>query len=75
MRQDLFLYCRSCDKCQIAHDPTTLPYRRSLTLPDPDEPYQCLAIDFASPFNKSDGYRSIMVIMDGFTSYTHLIPL
>jgi len=37
MRQDFVLYCRSCDKCQINNEPTTLPYGRSLTLPDPDE--------------------------------------
>jgi len=74
-RQEFVLYCRSCDKCQINNKPTTLPYGRSLTLPNPDEGYQSLAIDFAGPFNKSDGYASIMVIMDCFTSYTHLIPL
>jgi len=73
MCQDFVLYCRSCDKCQINNPPTTLPYGRSLTLPDPDEDYQSLAIDFAGPFNKSDGYTSIIVIMDRFTSYTHLI--
>jgi len=75
MRQDFVLYCRSCDKCPINNKPTTIPYGRSLTLSDPDEAYQSLAIDFAGPFNKSDGYTSIMVIMDSFTSYTHLIPL
>ena len=75
MRQDFVLYCQSCDKCQINNEPTTLSYGRSLTLPDPDEAYQSLAIHFAGPFNKSDGYTSIMVIMDHFTSYTHLIPL
>ena len=75
MGQDFVLYCRSCDKCQINNEPTTLPYGRSLTLPDPDEAYQSLAIDFAGPFNKSDSYTSIMIIMDRFTSYTHLIPL
>ena len=75
MRQDIVLYSRSCDKCQINNESTTLPYRRSLTLPDPDEAYQSLAIDFAGPFNQSDGYTSIMVIMDRFTSCTHLIPL
>jgi len=75
MRQDFALYCRSCDKYQINNAPTTLPDGRSLTLPDPDEAYQSLAMDFAAPFNKSDGYTSIMVIMDRFTSYTHLIPL
>jgi hypothetical protein len=75
MRQDFILYCRSCDKCQINNEPTTLPYGRSLTLPDPDEAYQSLAIDFAGPFNKSNGYTTIMVIMDRFTSYTHLVPL
>jgi len=75
MSQDCVLYCRSCDKCQINNEPTTLPYGRSLTLPDPDQAYQSLPIDFASPFNKSNGCRSIMVIMDCFTSYTHLIPL
>jgi len=75
MRQDFVLYCQSCDKCQINNESTTLPYGRSVTLPDPDEAYQSLAIDFAGPFNKSDGYTSIMVIMDRFTSYTHLLPL
>jgi len=75
MRQDFVLYCRSCDKCQINNEPTTLPYGQSLTLPDPDEVYQSLAIAFAGPFNKSDGYTSIMVIMDPFTSYTHLTRL
>jgi len=75
MRQDFVLYCRSCNKCQITNEPTTLSYGRSLTLPDPDEAYQSLAIDFASPFNKSDGYTPIMVIMDRLTSYTDLIPL
>jgi len=75
MRQDFVLYWQLCDKCQINNESTTLPYGRSLSLPDPDEASQSLAIHFASPFNKSDGYASIMVIMDRFTSYTHLIPL
>jgi len=75
MRQDFVLYCRACDKCQINNVPITLPYGQSFTLPEPDEAYQSLAIDFTGPFNKSDGSRSIIVIIDRFTSYTHLIPL
>jgi len=61
MRQDFVLYCRSCDKCEIKNEPTTLSYGRSPTLPDPNEAYQSLAIDFSGPFNKSDGYNSIMI--------------
>jgi len=75
MRQDFVLYCPSCDKCQIINELTTILYGPPLTLPDPDEAYQSLAINFTGPFNKSDGYTSIMVIMDCFTSYTHLILL
>ena len=75
MRQDFIVYCRSCDKCQINNEPITLPAGWSLTLPDPDEAYQSLAIDFAGPFNKSNEYKTVMVIMDRFTSYTHLAPL
>ena len=75
MRQDFIVYCRSCDKCQINNEPTTLLACRSRTLPDPDEAYQSLAIDFAGPFNKSNEYTTVMVIMDRFTSYTHLVPL
>ena len=75
MRQDFIVYCRSCDKCQMNNEPITLPAGRSLTLPDPDEAYQSLAIDFAGPFNKSNEYTiTVMVIMDRFTSYTHLVP-
>jgi len=51
MRQDFVLYCRSCDKCQINNEPTTLPLGKALSLPTPDEAYQSLAIDFAGPFN------------------------
>jgi len=75
MPPDFVQYCRSCDKCQINNPPTTLPYGPSLTLPDPNKASQSLPIDFAHPFNKSDGYTPIMVIMDPFASYTHLIPL
>ena len=75
MRQDFIIYCRSCDKCQINNGPTTLPAGRSLTLPDPDDAYLSLAIDFTRPFNKSSEYTTVMVIMDHFTSYTHLVPL
>jgi len=75
MRQDFVLYCRSCDKCQINNEPTTLPLGKALSLPTPDEAHQSLAIDFAGPFNKCNRYTTIMVIMDRFTSYTHLVPL
>ena len=74
MRQDFVLYCPSCNKCQINNNSTTLPYRRSLTLPEPNKVYQSLSTDFTGPFNKSDGYTSIMIIMDCFTSYTYLKP-
>jgi len=75
MPLDFVVYCRSCHKCLINNEPPTLPYGRSLGLDDPDEAYQSIAIDFAGPFNKSDSYTSIMVIMNHFTLYTHLIPL
>ena len=75
MGQDFIVYCPSCDKCQINNEPTTLPAGRSLTLPEPDEAYQSLAIDFTGPFNKSNEYTMVMVIIDRFTSYTHLVPL
>jgi len=75
MRQDFVLYSWSSDKAQINNEPITLPYGRSLTLPDPDEAYQSLAIDLTGPYNKSDGDTSIMFIMDRFTSYTHLFRL
>ena len=75
MQQDVIVYCRSCDKCPINNEPTTLPAGRSLTLLDPDEAYQSLAIDFAGSFNKSNEYTTVMVIMDCFTSYTQLVPL
>ena len=74
MRQVFIVYCRSCDKFQINKKPTTLPAGRPLTISDPDEAYQSLAIDFAGPFNKSNDYTTVMVIMHRFTSYTHLVP-
>ena len=75
MRQDFIVYCRACDKCHINNEPTTHPAGRSLTLPDLDEANQFLAMDFAGPFNKCNEYTTVMVIMDRFPSYTHLVPL
>ena len=75
MRQDFIVYCQSYDKYQINNEPTTLSAGRSLTLPDPNEAYQLLAIDFAGPCNKSNKYTTVMVIMERFISYTYLDPL
>jgi transposase InsO family protein len=75
MRSDFTLYIRSCDKCQKNKEPTTLPGGDPLTLPIPTEAYQSLAVDFAGPFPKSMNFESIFVIMDRFTSYTHLVPV
>jgi len=75
MRQDFGLYYRSCDKCQINNEPTTLPFSKAHSLPTPGETNLSLAIDFTGPFNKSNRYTTIMVIIDQFTSYTHLVPL
>jgi len=55
--------------------PPTILLGKALSLPTPDEAYQSLAIDFTGPFNKSNGYTTIMVIMNRFTSYTLLISL
>jgi len=75
MRQDFNLYVRSCDQCQKNKEPTTLPVGDPLNLPIPTEAYQSLAVDFAGPFPKSEGFESIFVIMDRFTSFTHLVPV
>ena len=75
MRQDFIVYRGSCDKWRFHTEPTTLPAGRSLTLPDPDEANQSLAIDLGNPFHKSNEYRMVNVIMDRFTSYTRLVSL
>src|SRR5437660_7465285 len=75
MRQDFNLYVCSCDQCQKNKEPTTLPVGDPLNLPIPTEAYQSLAVDFAGPFPKSEGFESIFVIMDRFTSFTHLVPV
>ena len=64
MRQDFNLYVRSCDQYQKNKEPTTLPVGDPLNLPIPTEAYQSLAVDFAGPFPKSEGFESIFVIMD-----------
>ena len=75
MRLDFNLFIRSCDTCQRNKEPTTLPRGDPLSLPIPTESYPSLAIDFAGPFPKSEDFESIFVIMDRFTSYTHLVPV
>jgi transposase InsO family protein len=39
------------------------------------EPWESIAIDFLGPFNVSNGYQNIMVVMDRFSSAIILVPL
>jgi hypothetical protein len=74
-RLDMQDYCKSCDSCQINKEPTTLPLGNPSSLPQPSATWQSYAIDFAGPFPTSQGYNTLLVILDRFSSFTFLIPV
>jgi hypothetical protein len=75
MKKDFDQYCQECLPCQPNKDSTGKPIGDP-KIPDiPLQPWESIAIDSLGPFNVSDGYQNIMVVMDRFSSAIILIPL
>ena len=75
LRSDVLDFCRSCPQCQIAKPRHERPYGILMPLQPPEEPWQDVSIDFITKLPRSDGFDSIMVVVDRFSKMAHFVPL
>ena len=78
MSQDVKDYVASCDICQRVKVPRHCPYGSLTSLPQPEGPWQQIAMDFITglPPSKHKGivYDAILVVIDCYTKMARYIP-
>jgi hypothetical protein len=75
MKKDFDQYVQECMLCLRNKDCTGKPIGDTKILKIPLRPWESIAIDFLGPFNVSNGYQHITVVMDRFSSAIILVPL
>ena len=75
MKTDVENFVKQCAICQQAkHELCKYPGLLQ-PLPIPKGPWQSFSMDFIEGLPKSEGYSSILVVVDRFTKVSHFIPL
>ena len=67
-------YCRSCTTCARSKAPRHRPYGALKQLPIADCPWDSISMDFIEQLPKSDGFTSILVVVDCLTKQAIFIP-
>ncbi|KAK3574387.1 hypothetical protein QTP86_006576 [Hemibagrus guttatus] len=75
MVKDVATYVKSCSVCAQSKTPKELPSGLLQPLPIPQRPWSHLSIDFVTDLPPSNGFTTILVIIDRFSKACQLIPL
>ncbi len=75
MTRDVTRYVRGCSICAISSTPRHLPEGKLVPLPIPRRPWSHLGVDFATDLPPSNGFTTILVVVDRFSKSCKLIPL
>ncbi|KAK3556384.1 hypothetical protein QTP70_008001 [Hemibagrus guttatus] len=75
MVKDVATYVKSCSICAQSKTPKELPSGLLQPLPIPQRPWSHLSIDFVTDLPPSNGFTTILVIIDIFSKACRLIPL
>ncbi|KAI2659768.1 Transposon Tf2-6 polyprotein [Labeo rohita] len=75
MTKDITTYVKSCQVCAQSKTPKELPSGLLQPLPIPQRPWSHLSIDFVTDLPPSDGFTTILVIIDRFSKSCRLLPL
>lgn len=68
-------FVRQCDICQHAKHNHSHPAGMLQPLPIPTGPWRDITMDFIEGLPLSDGFNTILVVVDRFTKFSHFIPL
>jgi archaellum component FlaC len=74
MRDQVETYVRTCLVCQQDKIEQKLPGGLLDPLPVPDQPWDVITMDYITALPKSEGFKSIIVIVDRFSKYATFIP-
>ncbi|KAL0168962.1 hypothetical protein M9458_037184, partial [Cirrhinus mrigala] len=75
IRSDTINFIKSCTACNTAKVPHRLPAGLLQPLPVPQRPWSHLAIDFVTDLPPSNGYTTILSVVDQFSKACRFIPL
>uniref|UniRef100_W5LUZ2 Integrase catalytic domain-containing protein n=1 Tax=Astyanax mexicanus TaxID=7994 RepID=W5LUZ2_ASTMX len=74
MEKDIHAYVQSCSLCAMTKTPRSLPAGKLQPLPIPHRPWSHLSIDYITDLPPSQGFTTILVIIDRFSKACKLIP-
>ncbi len=75
MTRDVARYVKGCSICAISSTPRRLPEGKLVPLPIPHRPWSHLGVDFATDLPPSNGFTTILVVVERFSKSCKLIPL
>uniref|UniRef100_A0A8C1RXQ5 Gypsy retrotransposon integrase-like protein 1 n=1 Tax=Cyprinus carpio TaxID=7962 RepID=A0A8C1RXQ5_CYPCA len=75
MSRDVSRYVQGCSVCAVADTPGKLPEGKLVPLPIPERPWTHIGVDFMTDLPPSQGYTSVLVVVDRFSKSCKLIPL
>lgn len=67
-------YVSSCDPCNRSKPRRGKPFGELVPIPIPSQPWKSISMDFITDLPRSQGYDSILVVVDRFTKMAHFIP-
>ena len=74
MRKTIKRYIKNCDTCQRSKAIRHAPYGLLQPNEVPDQPWRSIAMDFITDLPNSNGYDTILVVIDRLTKMSHFIP-
>jgi hypothetical protein len=74
IRETIKRYVKNCDTCQRKKVVRHVPYGLLQPNEAPDRPWKSIAMDFITDLPKSEGYDTILVVIDRLTKMSHFIP-
>ncbi|KAL0159145.1 hypothetical protein M9458_047221, partial [Cirrhinus mrigala] len=75
MAKEVARYVKGCSVCAVTTTPRQLPEGKLQPLPIPRRPWTHIGVDFATDLPPSNGYTTILVVVDRFSKACKLIPL
>ena len=67
-------YVKNCDTCQRSKVVQHVPYGMLQPNDISDHPWKSIAMDFITDLPISDGYDTVLVVIDRLTKMSHFIP-
>jgi hypothetical protein len=75
LKQDVENFVKQCETCHHAKVEKATPIGLLQPLPIPAGAWKDITMDFIKGLPKSEGFNSILIIMDRFSKYAHFLPL